>query len=486
MHEPAMQHAPDNRAVTADTLVTLLNLARRARHARDASELAFMLVNESFVLAPYRQAALWMNDSGICALSGVSAPEHNAPFVQWLKRVAQQLHSKSQSDVQANALAFTADDLPEDLSESWSEWWPAHAVMIPLRAGKHELGALFLVREEPWTDMEFALLNEWTDAWVQAWQLQHRNTAHGRFAAWLTAVTDKQNWRRAPKAMLQSLAPSRIKQTVFDLWRVRWRRYTLLACLVLMLPVRLTVLATGELVPANPAVIRAPLDGVVEQVLVQPNQHVKAGDQLFLLDRTTLESRLGVASQALATAQAEYRQQAQLAVFDPKSKAQLATLQGTIAERQADVDYLQEQLQRSVVTAPRDGIVLFDDPSEWIGRPVTTGERMAGIGDEHDVEIEAWLAPGDLIAMPDKAPVTLYLNTSPLAPVKAQMKYVQYEATQRPDGTLAYRLRATLDKGQASQRVGLKGTAKVAGERVPLAYWILRRPLAIARQFVGL
>jgi len=477
-----MQHAADNKGVTADTLVTLLGLARRARHARDASELAFMLVNESFVLASYRQAALWINHEGVRALSGVSAPEHNAPFVQWLQRIAQHLQDK----VQGNALAFTAHDLPKDLNEDWSEWWPANAALIPLRAGKQELGALFLTREEPWTDMEFALLNEWIDAWIPAWRLQHRDTTQGRFTAWLTLVTDKQNWRRAPKAMLSALAPGRIQQTLLDLWRVPWRRYTALACLVLMLPVRLTVLAGGELVPANPAVIRAPLDGVVEQVLVQPNQHVKVGDQLFALDRTTLESRVSVASQALATAQAEYRQQAQLAVFDPKSKAQLALLQGTIAERQADVDYLQEQLQRSIVTAPRDGIVLFDDPSEWIGRPVTTGERMASIGDEHDVEIEAWLAPGDLIVMPANAPVTLYLNTSPLAPVKAQVKYVQYEATQRPDGTLAYRLRATLDKEQALQRVGLKGTAKVAGERVPLVYWILRRPLAIARQFIGL
>ena len=35
-------------------------------------------------------------------------------------------------------------------------------------------------------------------------------------------------------------------------------------------------------------------------------------------------------------------------------------------------------------------------------------------------------------------------------------------------------------------RIGLKGTAKVFGERVSLFYYLLRRPLAAARQFVGL
>ena len=35
-------------------------------------------------------------------------------------------------------------------------------------------------------------------------------------------------------------------------------------------------------------------------------------------------------------------------------------------------------------------------------------------------------------------------------------------------------------------RVGLKGTARLEGEQVPLAYWVLRRPLAIARQYLAL
>jgi hypothetical protein len=38
----------------------------------------------------------------------------------------------------------------------------------------------------------------------------------------------------------------------------------------------------------------------------------------------------------------------------------------------------------------------------------------------------------------------------------------------------------------AGQRIGLKGTAKLAGERVPLIYWMLRRPLASIRQFIAL
>jgi hypothetical protein len=36
------------------------------------------------------------------------------------------------------------------------------------------------------------------------------------------------------------------------------------------------------------------------------------------------------------------------------------------------------------------------------------------------------------------------------------------------------------------KRIGLKGTAKVSGRYVPLAYWVFRKPLALARQLLGL
>jgi hypothetical protein len=59
-----------------------------------------------------------------------------------------------------------------------------------------------------------------------------------------------------------------------------------------------------------------------------------------------------------------------------------------------------------------------------------------------------------------------------------------HEAVQRPDGSHAYRLRASLT-APAGHRVGLKGTARLEGERVPLAYWVLRRPIATARAWIG-
>jgi len=201
-------------------------------------------------------------------------------------------------------------------------------------------------------------------------------------------------------------------------------------------------------------------------------------------DEAPLASRLEVARYALLAAQTEYRQQAQMAVSDGRSKGLLAVLLGKIGEKQADVDFLESQFQRAHVLAPQDGVVLFDDPSEWIGRPVQTGERIMKVAAPQDVEIEAWIAVGDAIALPEAAPISLYLAARPFDAVSGQVRYLGHDALVRPDGNYAYRLRARLDT-LSTERVGLKGTVKVQGAWVPLVYWMLRRPLALIRQVIA-
>ena len=123
--------------------------------------------------------------------------------------------------------------------------------------------------------------------------------------------------------------------------------------------------------------------------------------------------------------------------------------------------------------------------SDFIGKPVSVGERVLRIAALTDVEVEAWLPVADAIAVPPDAPVLLYLNASPLEPVPARLRYLAHEAVQRPDGLYAYRVRATL-AAPTTHRVGLKGTAKIQGDWVPAGYWVMRRPIATLRSTLGL
>lgn len=287
-------------------LLSLLEMGRRARMATSVDELAFMLVNGTHSLSPYRQAALWWTDSGVQALSGVVQPDHNAPYVDWLKTL---FKHQPLGDGLPTRVALA--DLPEQVRSSWADWLPTHALVLPL-AG-NPAGALLMARDEAWTDGELALLQEWSQIWLHAWRARTAplgNRSWRQWRQWLNFKDADRVWYRR---------------------KVSWVVGAVL--LFLLAPVRTTVLASGEVVPAQPVVVRAPIEGVIARFDVQPNTTVQKGQPLFEFDPVLIETRVNVARQSLETALAQYRQTSQMALTDPKYKIELASQAGSIEEK---------------------------------------------------------------------------------------------------------------------------------------------------------
>jgi hypothetical protein len=439
---------PTPRPTAPNPLEILLALIRRARVAESAAALRFIAVNDSHLLSPFHQSVLWLHGK-VETLSGLTEVDANAPYAQWL--------AQARPHFGGTARVLTAADLPAPLDAEWAQWLPAHALWIPV-SPEGDSGLLF-ARDVPWRDIELRLFVEWLETWFCAYRAQNHP---GPFTGLLRLI------RRAPRALKRKPL----------LWAAG-----ILA--ILLFPVRLSVLVPGELVPANPVAVRAPLEGVIQNILCRTNESVVKGQVLFVYDASIFTSKLEVAQEALRTAEAEERQYSQQALFDQRARGALSTARGNVEEKRIEVDYLKDQLARNQVTAPLDGIAFVGDPSEWIGRPVVAGQRILRIAAPDDREIEAWLPIGDAIRLPENAPVKLYLSASPLSPVAGSLRFVSYDAFRRPDNTYAYRVRARLD-GPSDHRVGLKGTVRLSGGRVPFVYWMLRRPLAAAREFFGL
>src|SRR5205814_4176800 len=106
----------------------LLDLAQRARAAASANELAFLAVNDSRAMAPYRQAALWFQSSGVHTLSGVVTVEANAPYAQWLDQLCRTL---SEQHNLPTPLDIDPAQLPPAIRAEWDDWLPAPASWFP-------------------------------------------------------------------------------------------------------------------------------------------------------------------------------------------------------------------------------------------------------------------------------------------------------------------------------------------------------------------
>lgn len=440
------------------TFGVFIELEKRIRHAGDEDVFGFLAVNETLNLLPYRQAILWrtkdneFNDGCIVAVSGLAIPDPTAPFIKWTTRLC--VHCTKESE-ELSPRVLTKASLPASLQEVWREWLPSELIWLPLSDSKGNfLGALLLAREKPWKDAERHILSYLADSYGHAWSSLRTVKCH----VW-------SGWRR-PRSLKLVLA---------------------IAVLVLCaLPIRQSALAPAEIVAFQPSMVAAPVDGVIDRFEVQPNQLVEEGQVLLRLDDTRLKSRLEVARKSLEIAAAEYRQVSQQAVTNDPSRAETAILRSKMEQAEAEVAYVQELLERIIVRAPRSGLAIFDDVNQWLGRPVSTGERILQIANSEQVELEIRLPVADAISLQDSADVRLFLNIDPQRLVTGSLRYASYEASVTPEGHYAYRLLAVLDADSRPLRIGLKGTAKVYGEKTMLIMHILRRPIVTLRQYFGL
>jgi hypothetical protein len=423
-----------------------LELERQTRAARSTEQLAYSLVNDGQSLFGFRHAALLIAGR-VRAVTAVSGVDPNAPFVAFVEQAVAQLFKL---DLAKAAREVPASQLSASVQADWQSLSAGHVFWLPLVDPQGAVfGGVWLARDTPWNPAEQVLLSQLGDTYSHAWR----------------ALQPRQSWRLRLTRKRQGLIVAAV-------------------LLALLIPVRQSVLAPAEVVPLAGQVVAAPLDGVIAEFLVKPNQSVKTGDLLLRFESTTLNAQADVAARALGVAEAELKANAQRAFADAESSSKIDLLAARVEQKRAERDYARELLKRSEVRAERDGIAVFADAERWTGKPVQTGERLLQIADPGQAELRIELAVGDAIALEPNAQVALFLDSDPLQRHLATLQRAAYEAQPTPGGQLAYRLDAQFD--DAPPRIGLRGTAKIFGDRAPLALYLLRRPLAGLRQSVGL
>ncbi|MFJ5448026.1 efflux RND transporter periplasmic adaptor subunit [Pectobacterium carotovorum] len=435
-------------SVSTATFARFLDLERQARAANSTEELAYCIVNDSQPLFSFRHAALVINGK-VRAVTGVTQPAPHAPFVAFVERACTQLSSVDEKGL-AQCRVIQASQLDEQSRKDWQALSAPEALWSPLndRQG-NPFGGIWYAREQQWQSTDQVLAEQLSGAFSHAWLALEPQTTR---------------WRRRAR------------------WKIVVPALLLLACL--FIPVRQSVLAPAEVIPHQGRVVAAPLDGVIQSFTVLPNQSVRQGDVLVRFDSTTLKAQADVAERALNVAEAEHRASSQRAFQDTDSKARLDFLAAQVAQKRAERDYANALLSRAEIRAERDGIAVFADATRWMGKPVRTGERLMELADPALTALRIELDVGDAIQLQQEAPITLFLDSDPLTPHAALLERIAYESEQTPAGNLAYRLDARFT--DTPPRIGLRGTAKISGDYVPLAVYLFRRPLAVIRQAIGL
>jgi multidrug resistance efflux pump len=257
----------------------------------------------------------------------------------------------------------------------------------------------------------------------------------------------------------------------------------LLLSLLWHLPLR--VVAPCEVVPKDPWVVTAPLNGVISEVLVQPGQDVQPGDLLFTYDKRTAQEELKVARQQVEIIRSGLNRAKLQAFVDPKSRAEVGMLEYRLEQEETRLQMAEYTVGKLEVSAETKGRVVLDDPHRWRGRPVALGEMVLMIVNPQSNKVRIWLPETDNVDFDRDHLPKVVLNAFPEKEQKARLTYVAQNVVTNPEGVASVTAEARWETEQPEMRIGLKGMAVLYGRQVPLAYWLLRKPLAHARNLLG-
>lgn len=438
---------------------TLDQLCARAHAAETEAALSFIMANDSFALLPYRSALVFMTRVGggmrLLRASGLSTVDHKTAYGSWLERVVSALLPRLHEQTR-----FGVSDVAPELAQAWAEYWPERVCVHRVCGRDGEvLAVVVYLLEAEWpavADTMLATLHRFHGLCLESLRQRRRRLAFLRPGA---------DGKFSSAARLGAAA-------------------LLLIVAALFMPVRQFVIAPAEIIALDTVSVTAPLEGIVSELVARPNQKVSKGEVLMRLDDTAIRNRLASARQALEVARAEYLAGAHRAFVVSERATEVGVLKGRINERAAEVSFLQDQLAMMEIRADRDGVAVYGQENDLIGKPVSPGQKLMELADPHRMGVNVWVPVADAINLEAGSSMTVLLYADPLAPRAATIERASYQASKSPDGVAAYLVRGTLESQQAA-RLGLRGNAKLDGERVALAYFLFRRPLVIARQWLG-
>ncbi len=441
-----------------NSIAQLLQIEQQVRRCETMAELGFVMVNMTRTLVAYEQASCLIGTElerlKLTAISDTSLVDRSTPFCAWLEQVAK---TTDALPVTVNTHVLDSKQWRPELVNELNELSPPYLLWLPLfipSKPTQRAGVLVLAKSQEWNEREIGLLQHLASVYAHALQLF---SVQSTWRTWLNRLRS----RRYGIGLLISLA------------------------ILSFVPVRLTVLAPAEIIAKTPFLVTSAIAGAVTEVLVKPGDRVSEGDVLVRLDKTEFEGAFNVAQREIERTQAELRTAEQAGYVDRRKKSELVELEYQVVLKTIERDYLQQKLTQTEIRSQQSGVAVLNDPEQWKGRPVVVGERIMSIADPLNIQLEVMLPVKDAISLTKGDEITFYLDTDPLNPISFSVSYSSFEPTLTPDQIVAYRIVTDALEGSVAPRIGLRGTAKLYGEQVSLAYYLFRRPITFVRQNLG-
>ena len=207
--------------------------------------------------------------------------------------------------------------------------------------------------------------------------------------------------------------------------------------------IEITVTATGEIQPVYKVEVGTQVSGIVEKLYVDYNSHVKKGDLLAELDRSTLQEQVNQAQANLSNAQStltlsEQNYQRIKALYDNKAATQASFEEASnqyiqaknqVTTAKSDLQRAQVNLSYSRIYSPIDGIVLSKsvEQGQTVASSFSTPTIFTIANNLQQMQVEANVDEADIGQVKEGQTVTFTVDAYPNDVFTGTVKQIRLE-----------------------------------------------------------
>jgi RND family efflux transporter MFP subunit len=213
--------------------------------------------------------------------------------------------------------------------------------------------------------------------------------------------------------------------------------------------------ATSSLEGASRRVLVAPFDGYIATSLHRAGETVATGTVLAAMDDRDL--RLEYFKWASQRAQYSKQYQEAMAQHD---RAQASIVQAQVDQAEAQMNLLAEQLGRTQIAAPFDGLIVSGDLNQTLGASVKRGQVLFEVAPLNSYRVVLEVDESEIAALAIGQKGSLLLSSLPGETFPVTVSHIT-PVTQSREGRTYFRVEALLDHTSDRLRPGMDGVAKI-------------------------
>ena len=434
----------------------ILRLGRDAFTAGDLTAVGVHIVNNSKTILAYSRSVLVDLRGTPRLLAEFSQPEVNqhTAYAQSVLRLCREM-TVGDAPSEVNAETPPAGKLSARGEAAWHELTAENhrLLIVPLRAAAAPLSV-----KEP-----FLWILEYADAIPQ-----HVPATVSLLASDFGGAL----WLNTPRKR------SGIGRWLRKITAMRIFLLLVLAFLISLFAVDVEHTVSAEFVIRPKAMFSsyAWFDCVVRQCAVQDGDTVKKGDVILHYDTDRMRFQLAAAQAAFQEADAEYEKESKASFTDREKLGQLKILAYKREQARIAIAEAQWYLAHSVVRAEAAGVVTLPEGSadKLSGRALRQGEKQFDILTGSGMIAEIMVNEKDASVLENQPKVMLFLHTRPELPIQAKIISERFYPELTEQNIYSYNLKAEMVGEVPDLRYGMRGVARVTGQKVKLGYYLFR------------